>query len=76
MQAEQVLEEADIIFSDSAAKKVADLIQEEKNENLKLRVYITGGVVPVFLTALPLMKTIKKVIVVWKITVYSWWLTP
>jgi iron-sulfur cluster insertion protein len=32
-----------IIFSDSAASKVAGLIQEEGNDNLKLRVYITGG---------------------------------
>jgi iron-sulfur cluster insertion protein len=30
------LEPADIVFSDSAAKKVSDLIQEEKNDNLKL----------------------------------------
>jgi iron-sulfur cluster insertion protein len=37
------LEEADIIFSDSAASKVSTLIQEEKNDNLRLRVYITGG---------------------------------
>ncbi|HIC39869.1 MAG TPA: iron-sulfur cluster insertion protein ErpA [Piscirickettsiaceae bacterium] len=43
MDTAQALEKADIIFSDSAAKKVADLIVEEKNENLKLRVYITGG---------------------------------
>ncbi|CAC9469007.1 iron-sulfur cluster insertion protein ErpA [bacterium endosymbiont of Bathymodiolus sp. 5 South] len=46
MEAAQTLENlepADIIFSDSAAKKVSDLIQEEKNDNLKLRVYITGG---------------------------------
>ncbi len=32
-----------IIFTDSAAKKVADLISEEGNDNLKLRVYISGG---------------------------------
>lgn len=32
-----------IIFSDSAAKKVGDLIAEEENDNLKLRVYISGG---------------------------------
>ncbi|MGR8932185.1 MAG: iron-sulfur cluster insertion protein ErpA [Gammaproteobacteria bacterium] len=32
-----------IIFTDSAAAKVAGLIQEEGNDNLKLRVYITGG---------------------------------
>lgn len=32
-----------IKFTDSAAQKVAGLIQEEGNDNLKLRVYITGG---------------------------------
>ncbi len=32
-----------IIFTDSAAKKVGELIAEEGNENLKLRVYISGG---------------------------------
>lgn len=46
MKAEQTLghlEPADIIFSSNAAKKVSNLVQEEKNEDLKLRVYITGG---------------------------------
>ena len=37
------LEAAEIVFSDNAAKKVSDLIKEEKNDQLKLRVYITGG---------------------------------
>jgi len=32
-----------IVFTDSAADKVAGLIKEEGNDNLKLRVYITGG---------------------------------
>lgn len=32
-----------IVFTDSAAQKVAGLILEEGNDNLKLRVYITGG---------------------------------
>jgi iron-sulfur cluster insertion protein len=32
-----------IIFSDSAAKKVSELITEEENNKLKLRVYISGG---------------------------------
>ena len=32
-----------IVFTDSAAQKVAGLIHEEGNDNLKLRVYITGG---------------------------------
>ncbi len=30
-------------FTDSAAAKVKSLIQEEQNDDLKLRVYITGG---------------------------------
>ncbi len=30
-------------FSDSAAHKVRALMQEEENENLKLRVFVTGG---------------------------------
>lgn len=42
-QTSSALEVADIIFSDDAAKKVSNLIQEEKNSKLKLRVYITGG---------------------------------
>ncbi len=32
-----------IIFTDSAATKIADLIVEEGNPDLKLRVYIQGG---------------------------------
>lgn len=32
-----------IHFSDSAAAKVRELIAEEGNDNLKLRVYVTGG---------------------------------
>jgi iron-sulfur cluster insertion protein len=32
-----------IIFTDQAAAKVWELIQEEGNFNLKLRVYVTGG---------------------------------
>ena len=31
------------IFSDSAASKVAELIAEEGNPDLKLRVFVTGG---------------------------------
>ena len=30
-------------FSDAAAHKVRGLIEEEDNENLKLRVFVTGG---------------------------------
>ncbi|HVE44551.1 MAG TPA: iron-sulfur cluster insertion protein ErpA [Gammaproteobacteria bacterium] len=32
-----------LIFTESAASKVWELIQEEGNPNLKLRVYVTGG---------------------------------
>lgn len=32
-----------LIFTDSAASKVFELIQEEKNDKLNLRVYVTGG---------------------------------
>jgi len=32
-----------IVFTDNAAKKVKVLIEEEGNQNLNLRVYVTGG---------------------------------
>jgi len=32
-----------LLFSDSAAKKVKELIEEEGNPDLKLRVFVTGG---------------------------------
>jgi len=32
-----------MIFTDAAAVKVKRLIDEEKNKNLKLRIYVTGG---------------------------------
>jgi len=32
-----------IVFTDNAAKKVKALIADEGNENLNLRVYVTGG---------------------------------
>lgn len=32
-----------LIFTDAAAKKVKQLVLEEENPNLRLRVYITGG---------------------------------
>ncbi len=35
--------EAPLIFTDAAAKKVSELIKEEENDNLKLRVFVTGG---------------------------------
>lgn len=34
---------APFVFTDSAANKVKELIQEEGNPSLKLRVFVTGG---------------------------------
>ena len=34
---------APLVFTDSAANKVRELIQEEGNPELKLRVFVTGG---------------------------------
>ncbi len=36
-------DEMNINFTDDAANKVASLIEEEGNDQLKLRVFITGG---------------------------------
>ena len=32
-----------IIFTDSAASKVMELMEDEENKSLRLRVYVTGG---------------------------------
>ena len=32
-----------IVFTDSAARRVKDLVADEGDDNLKLRVYVTGG---------------------------------
>lgn len=36
-------EQKSLIFTDAAAKKVKALVEEEENNNLKLRVFISGG---------------------------------
>lgn len=38
-----VIDALPVIFSDSAATKVSELIAEEGNPDLKLRIYVTGG---------------------------------
>ncbi len=48
MSSEQVIDagqsaEEPLVFTESAARKVAELIEEEGNPELKLRVFITGG---------------------------------
>ena len=37
------MSEEAIVFTDSAASKVSELIAEEGNDSLKLRVYVSGG---------------------------------
>ena len=32
-----------LVFTDAAASKVKDLIEEERNDALKLRVFVSGG---------------------------------
>lgn len=43
MQAGARTSESPLVFTDAAAGKVAELLREEGNAELKLRVYITGG---------------------------------
>ncbi|APZ44172.1 iron-sulfur cluster insertion protein ErpA [Acidihalobacter ferrooxydans] len=46
MSATDLLEETmpdPLLFTDSAASKVKELIEEENNNELKLRVFVTGG---------------------------------
>lgn len=40
---EAAVASADLVFTDKAARKVKQLIAEEGNDKLKLRVFITGG---------------------------------
>lgn len=40
---ESVMPAEGMIFTDAAAAKVKSLIEEEQNDQLKLRVFITGG---------------------------------
>ena len=39
----EVAEESLLIFTDAAASKVQSLIDDEGNDNLKLRVFVSGG---------------------------------
>ena len=39
----ELVESPLLVFTDSAASKVSELIREEGNPNLKLRVFVSGG---------------------------------
>ena len=39
----EAAQESTLVFTDNAANKVKQLIEEEGNDQLKLRVFITGG---------------------------------
>ena len=43
MSVVQTADPSILFFTDSAADKVHSLISEEGNDNLKLRVFVTGG---------------------------------
>lgn len=43
MSEDAVMNEAEVVFTDSAALKVRDLLQEEADTDQKLRVFVTGG---------------------------------
>ena len=43
MNASENTVQSGIVFTDAAARKVQELILEERNPDLKLRVYISGG---------------------------------
>ena len=43
LEAENMNDLSPFSFTDSAAQKVAELIEEENNPNLKLRVFVQGG---------------------------------
>ncbi len=43
MSTTQDIADAPLVFTDAAAVKVAELIKEEENPELKLRVFISGG---------------------------------
>ena len=43
MAAVEIASPAPLVFTDAAANKVRQLIQEEDNQDLKLRVFVSGG---------------------------------
>ena len=43
MQTESAMPPPPLVFTDAAASKVSELIAEEQNPELKLRVFISGG---------------------------------
>ena len=49
-----------LVFTDSAADKVKQLVDEEGNPDLKLRVFVQGGGCSGFSTALPSTRSPTK----------------
>lgn len=43
MSVAETYEPTSLVFSDNAANKVRSLIEEEENDQLRLRVFVTGG---------------------------------
>ena len=55
-----------LLFTDNAASKVKQLIEEEGNKNLNLRVFVSGGGCSGFQYGLLLMSWSTKMIPLWK----------
>lgn len=55
-----------LIFTDSAAAKVADLVAEEGNPELKLRVFVQGAAAPAFNMASPSTRSSTKTTPRWR----------
>lgn len=68
----ETAQDAPLAFTEAAARKVRRLLDEEQNDNLKLRVYITGGGVPVFPMDSPSMKIRLMMIQSWSVMVCCW----
>ena len=66
---------AALIFTDSAASKVKDLLIEEGNDNLKLRVFVQGGGCSGFQYGFTFDEDVNEDDTVIKKMVFSCWLT-
>ena len=60
-----------LVFTDAAAGKVGELIREEANPKLKLRVFVSAEAVRAFNTASPSTRRSRKATSVWKTKVFS-----
>ena len=63
-----------LVFTDAAANKVKNLVADEDNPELKLRVYITGGGCSGFQYGFTFDEKINDGDLTIEKTAYRWWL--